>query len=495
MKKPISLTILALLILWPMWQGSAFALTDTPSPLWLATGHTPNAFLGQQVTTGDFNGDGYLDIAALATLWESTEVGEGVVYVWMGSTSGQGNPGTPANADWVCETNQMNAPYTTLTTGDLNGDGYAELIISSAQYTNPPGDSSDDGAVFVYQGSANGLGSAPVWQAGSGQDYGYLGQALAVGDLNADGYGDLAVSSASGPREADWGVVFVWQGAAGGLGEQGTPANADWKYSVTDEQFDNLGPRLAWGDLNGDGYDDLVIGSARFQNGLTDEGAVFVFQGAVSGLGATGTPANADWMAESNQAFAYLGISVDVDDVNNDGYADLAAAARFYNHGQEDEGAVFLWHGSMNGLGENGTPANADWMAESNQELAYFDTVALGDMNGDGYADLAIGAGAYDYGQVDEGATFVFQGSAIGLGENGNPLSAAWTTVGNQAYARLGSALNLANSSEAALLVVGAPGYNHEQTFEGAVMVYAMSENKAKYAIYLPILCSQAPQR
>ncbi|HNP74856.1 MAG TPA: Ig-like domain-containing protein [bacterium] len=165
------------------------------------------------------------------------------------------------------------------------------------------------------------------------------------------------------------------------------------------------------GDVNGDNYDDIIVGAYKYDNGQTDEGAVFVWYGSATGLGDNGTTTNADWQAESNQASAQFGHSVaSAGDVNGDNYDDIIVGASSYDKGQTNEGAVFVWYGSETGLGESGTPANADWQAESNQATAYlgYSVASAGDVNNDGYDEVIVGAYYYDNVESNEGAVFVF---------------------------------------------------------------------------------------
>ena len=174
----------------------------------------------------------------------------------------------------------------------------------------------------------------------------------------------------------------------------------------------NLGYSVASaGDVNGDNYDDIIVGAYKYDNGQTDEGAVFVWYGSATGLGDNGTTTNADWQAESNQASAQFGHSVaSAGDVNGDNYDDIIVGASSYDKGQTNEGAVFVWYGSATGLGESGTPANADWQAESNQATAYLghSVASAGDVNNDGYDEVIVGAYYYDNVESNEGAVFVF---------------------------------------------------------------------------------------
>ncbi len=151
----------------------------------------------------------------------------------------------------------------------------------------------------------------------------------------------------------------------------------------------------AAGDVNGDGFGDVIVGAERYDNGQVDEGRAFAYYGSASGLGAV--PA---WTAEGDQSLALFGSAVaTAGDVNGDGYSDVLIGARLYDGGQIDEGAAFLFLGSASGLDRNGTrpsgsPSNADWRAEGDQpgSLAGTSVSTAGDVNGDGYFDVLVGA-------------------------------------------------------------------------------------------------------
>ena len=323
------------------------------------------------------------------------------------------------DSSWQAESNQASANfgYSVASAGDVNNDDYDDVIVGASSYDNGQ---LDEGAVFVWCGSATGLGDngTPAnadWMAESNQASANLGKSIAsAGDVNNDDYDDVIVGASSYDNgQSNEGRVFVWYGSATGLGDNGTPANADW-MAESNQASANLGYSVASaGDVNNDDYDDVIVGASSYDNGQSNEGAVFVWYGSATGLGDNGTPANADWMAESNQASAIFGKSIaSAGDVNNDDYDDVIVGASNYDNIESDEGAVFVWYGSATGLGDNGTPANADWQAESNQVAAYayfgYSVASAGDVNNDGYDDVIVGANYYDNGQSKEGAVFVF---------------------------------------------------------------------------------------
>jgi len=148
----------------------------------------------------------------------------------------------------------------------------------------------------------------------------------------------------------------------------------------------------------------VIVGDYHYDNGQSDEGRAFVYHGSASGLSAV-----SNWTAESNQAGAFFGNSVSTaGDVNGDGYSDVIVGAYWYDSGETNEGMAFVYHGSASGLS-----ATSNWTAESDQVEAYFgiSVSTAGDVNGDGYSDVIVGAYRYDNGQSDEGRAFVYYGN------------------------------------------------------------------------------------
>ena len=122
--------------------------------------------------------------------------------------------------------------------------------------------------------------------------------------------------------------------------------------------------------------------------------------------------------------------------MNGDGYADVIVGAHYYDAGQSNEGAAFVFLGSASGIAD-GSPATAAAQLESDQAVSPYLGLSVsgaGDVNGDGYADVIVGAHYYDAGQSNEGAAFVFLGSASGIAD-GSPATAAAQLESDQAIA------------------------------------------------------------
>ena len=441
-------------------EGRAFVYHGSPTglieaPAWTAESDQEGAYFGHSVATaGDVNGDGYADVIVGAWAYDNGQAQEGRAFVYHGSATGLG----PSPA-WAAEPDQENAlfGYSVSTAGDVNGDGYADVIVGAYDFDNGQ---TDEGRVFVYHGSATGLGLSPAWIAESDQAYAVFGYSVATaGDVNGDGYADVIVGALQYHNgQTNEGRAFVYHGSATGLGL--SPA-----WTAESDQVGALfGVSVATaGDVNGDGYADVIVGAQWYDNGQADEGRAFVYHGSATGL--SDLPG---WTAESDQAGAYFGNSVaTAGDVNGDGYADVIIGAKEYDNGQTDEGRAFVYHGSATGLGLS--PA---WTAESDQSNAFFgySVSNAGDVNGDGYTDVIVGARAYSNGQACEGRAFVYHGSPTGLG-----LWPAWTAESDQAGSIFGSSVSTAgdvNGDGYADVIVGAYGYSNGQTYEGRAFVY-----------------------
>jgi len=326
---------------------------------------------------------------------------------------------------WTVESNQANSSFgnSVASAGDVNGDGYADVIVGAPSYDNGQ---TDEGRAFVYHGSASGLSGSANWTEENdvaSSNFGY--RAASAGDVNGDGYADVIVGAGFYTNgQSLEGRAYVFHGSASGLS-----VSENWgvESNVGGVTF-GLGVASA-GDVNGDGYSDVIVGANNFSNGQSNEGRAFVYHGSASGLSTS-----AAWTAESDVAGAHFGLYVaSAGDVNGDGYSDVIVGAQEYSNGQSNEGRAYVYHGSASGLS-----ASAAWTVESNQVNASLGQVAgAGDVNGDGYADVIVGATGYTNGQTDEGRAFVYHGSASGLSGSAN-----WTAESDLANAYFGDRLH-----------------------------------------------------
>lgn len=432
-----------------LYLGSATGLSSTP--IWSTESNQADAFFGGAVAgLGDINGDGYGDVIIGSRLYDNGEINEGVSCIYLGNAGG-----LSAAPEWVFEGGQANAGLgcSVSSAGDINGDGYSDIIIGANGYDN---DQTNEGRAYVYFGSADSITATNVWTSENDQansQYGY--SVTNAGDVNGDGFGDLAIGAPFYDTGlANIGRVFIYQGKVGGFGAvadqtlEGTQANELFGWSVSTA-----------GDVNCDGYADLLIGAPQYSNGESNEGRVYLFSGSGSGV-----IANPVWLTEGNQTDSQLGFCVAcAGDVNGDGYSDILASAPYHNN----QGRVSLYAGSGSGL-----LYNPLWFADGKQaeEQFGFSAASAGDINGDGFSDIMVGAPYYDNGQTDEGRACLYNGHTGGLSPN-----PTWSRESDQTNAQYGRSVSAAgdvNGDGFSDVIIGAPYFDNTQSNEGRVYVY-----------------------
>jgi hypothetical protein len=437
-----------------VYLGSASGLSATPA--WTAESDQANAQFGGSVgTAGDVNGDGYSDLIVGSSSYTNGEFAEGRAWVFLGSPSG------PASqAAWTAESNQSGSQFgaSVGTAGDVNGDGYADVVVGAYLYDNGE---DNEGRAFVYLGGPSGPALTPLWTTEGDQTGAFLGASVGTaGDVNGDGYADVIVAAYQYTlTQLVEGRAFVFLGSASG------PAQTAGWSAEGDQVFPVFGASVGTaGDVNGDGYADIIVGAYLFDNGQDDEGRAFLYLGSPSGPALTPS-----WTAESDQAGALFGYTVaTAGDVNGDGYADIIAGAIGYDNGEQDEGRAFVYLGSPSGPAL--VPA---WTAEGDHVGATFPDSAgtAGDVNGDGFADVIVGARNLENDQVGEGRAFVYHGSAAGLSA-----TPAWAAEGDQVQASFGISVGTAGD-------VNGDGYS--DVIVGADMFDALFQDAGRALVYL----------
>jgi FG-GAP-like repeat/FG-GAP repeat/FlgD Ig-like domain len=372
-----------------VYHGSSNGLLASP---WTAESNEQASYIWSAATAGDVNGDGYSDV--IVGYPEYGPFAEGRAVVYHGSPTGLG-----ASPAWDVSANVVGAlfGYAVATAGDVNGDGYSDIIVGAYGFSNGQ---NSEGRAFVYHGSPSGLSTTPAWTAESNQFLAEFGYSVSTaGDVNGDGFSDVIVGAFGWDNpEVNEGEAVVYHGSASGLS-----ASPAWQVE-SNQSPANFGTMVATaGDVNGDGYSDVLVGANHFSNGETWEGRAFLYLGSPGGLFPT-----ANWTAESNQANGFFGNALGTaGDVNGDGYSDVIIGAYGYDNDQLSEGRAWIYYGSPGSILTG--PA---WIGESNQELAHFgwSTATAGDVNGDGFSDVIIGAQDYSNGQDDEGRAYVYYG-------------------------------------------------------------------------------------
>ena len=278
---------------------------------------------------GDVNGDGFNDVAFGGNAQGSTSEGKPVII--YGKASGWSTVttlDTIGTADGFYVRGEANNVTLSVrgigTPGDLNQDGFAEMIFGQA---NP-----QPSAIVVYgvSGTRSNIDTygAPISAPDGFKVTGASGtaRAFAHGDFNGDGTPDFAINNRT--YNGSNGRVTVLFGDAGALTIGAHSASQG--FTLEGSGAERAGQSLAMsGDFNGDGIDDLVVGAYFADHSATDSGSVYVIFGGLSGLPATGATLStyADgvrgFRIDGPAASAYLGRDVDLADVNGDGCTDI----------------------------------------------------------------------------------------------------------------------------------------------------------------------------
>ncbi|MCM2578379.1 FG-GAP-like repeat-containing protein [Streptomyces meridianus] len=422
----------------------------------------------------DFNHDGYLDLAVSAPFaYVNGKGGAGQVVVLYGTASGisgaertvlsQESAGVPGAAEtgdnWGYETSAA----------DFDHDGYTDLAVS-APWEDVSGDK-DGGTVQIIWGSANGLSGGTTVKDPTPSGHDRFGYVLDAADYNGDDRADLAIGSSSATVQVYRGGFGRSSGATGGV------------YSVRPAILsggDNGPKNLHSGDVNGDGVADLLVDGYDNQPDPEDYywNTNYYVPGSASGLDATA--------AQKLPA----GVITDIGDINSDGYGDIVIGVQWDSDvpGSRTGGKVEVINGSASGPSSNRTDIdqNSAGVPGSSETADGFGAeLDLGDVNGDGHLDLAVGApGESVDGVAHTGAVTVLYGAADGSGITGE--GSQWFSQNSpgvpnsdEADDQFGFDIHLAdlNNDGKGDLTVGASGENG-----GNGAVYALHSDGSRIA-------------
>jgi len=411
-------------------------------------------------SAGDVNGDGLEDFIIGAPDGGPDALNgysAGAVYVIYGKTSAfdaRIDLGALSAADGFIihgDDLQDKTGISVSSAGDLNGDGIDDLLVGASQYSPT---TNGNGRAYVVFGKSGERATLELGGAHTAADFILIGGDQAgdklgftvssAGDFNGDGFDDIVL----GARDADAAaqnagkayVIFGHEGGFADIPDLGAlPAGAGMVLQG-DKVLDAAGYSVSSaGDVNGDGIDDLLVGAL-----LTDFGdpATAFSLGTVYVVFGKADPADvvnladltaADGFAIRGGAYEQIGSAVsEAGDVNGDGFDDLIVGSIFVDDGGSYAGAAYVLFGKASGFGTvppgGGTPeidvnapiAATDGFAiigDAAQDALGSSISAAGDVNGDGFDDIIIGAiGAEPSGAYATGEAYVIFGKASGFG-------------------------------------------------------------------------------
>lgn len=292
--------------------------------------------------------------------------------------------------------------------GDVNDDGFDDVIVTALTYQSHE-DDSQEGAAWVFAGTAAGSSVDAVWMYESDRSSAQFGaSADAAGDVNGDGYDDIVVGA---PRykapewSASRGAVYVFHGSPNGL----SPAPDSFFTPIARPGAQRFGESVAGvGDINGDGYDDVAVGVGIYEPGDgVERWALFVYYGSAEGL-----EDDPDIVVpDENAKMGSIHVAA-AGDVNGDGFDDVIAGDPYYFNTETQEGAAFVYAGSSDGI--DPAPIWEVHCDQPHQASFAYRVAGAGDVNGDGFDDVLVGAMGYARPELPEGAAFLYFGSSTG---------------------------------------------------------------------------------
>ena len=316
-------------------------------------------------------------------------------------------------------TNQFG--FSVASAGDVNGDGFVDVVVGAPNYSNGL---ADEGAVYLFLGTASGPSTEPsvIIEGDSvNAQFGY--SVSSAGDVNNDGFSDVIVGAPGSQicAYANGGQAFAFYGSAGGL----SPA-PDWERRECIGNFFAQSVAAA-GDVNNDGFSDVIVGCPGCMASGFFDGDAFVFAGSAGGLSAS--PFWRYNTADGDASAATFGSSVaSAGDVNNDGYSDVLVGADAW----ASAGRTFLFYGGMT------MSLTPDW-SDVLPVTSLIRVSSAGDTNGDGFDDVLVGYPSVNI-AGEHGLVALFFGSATGPSTTAN-----WAKTGSDfSTTLLGSAVSSA---------------------------------------------------
>jgi hypothetical protein len=434
------------------------------------TGDSSSDRFGDSISgAGDVNGDGKDDIIVGAEFAPfSGGSGPGIAYIFYGGVT-SGSATAKADVKITGDSSEDSFGANVFGAGDVNGDGKDDVIVG-AVYDDDGGDGS--GSAFIFYGGVTSGGAtakADVKLTGDGANDIFGAAVSGSGDVNGDGKDDLIVGAwADDDGGNDSGSTFIFYG---GVTSGSATAKADVKITG-DSAGDHFGTNVSnAGDVNGDGKDDVIVGAPN----NASNGSAYIFYGGVTSGGAT---AKASVKITGDSAGDNFGASVSgAGDVNGDGKSDILVGAPYDDDAASDAGSIFIFYGGMvSGTSPivSGTASaltDVKILGDSLNDFFGYSASMAGDVNGDGKADIIVGAPYDDDGGDGSGSVKII----TDLATKDNPDSPNFQLNGDSASDTFGISVSGAgdvNGDGKDDVIVGATGDDDGGNSSGSAFIF-----------------------
>lgn len=396
---------------------------------------------------GDVNGDGFEDFVIAAREDEEGGYRAGQTYLVLGRSKGwkMDTDLSTADASFIGESANDYTGTSVTGVGDVNDDGFDDFTISSV-WNDEAG--VDAGQVYLIFGKASG------WKMDtdlSQADASFLGEKAGdnagrgisgVGDVNGDGIDDLLIGAHLNDASiSNAGKTYLFFGKRTGWAKDTSLSKADASFqgeNIDDMSGYSLG---GYGDVNGDGYGDILIGAFTNGEGGMDSGQTYLILGKSSGWAENTSLANADASFIGEKQGDYSGIHVDMaGDVNGDGYDDILIGAQWNDENGANSGQSYLIMGKMSGwsMDTELSTSDASFLGEAAGDWSGAWCAGAGDVDGDGYDDIIIGAPFNDDVASDAGQAYFVLGKSTGWVMDTSLSNATASFIGESSGDQLG---------------------------------------------------------
>jgi hypothetical protein len=389
-------------------------------------GENDNDNAGSAISSeGDLNGDGYADIVIASSTNSEGGAASGQVYIMWGRAGNWNGFTNLGNADAsFLGTDIADSSGTAIdSSGDLNGDGLDDMVISSP--TNSDTDT-QAGKVSVVFGQKN---ASTAWTKDMDletvADATFLGEyafdqlgmmVSTAGDVNNDGIDDLLIGAPGfDATGADAGKAYLILGRTSPWTKGANVNNSSVATFLGQSAGDGLGLGCALvRDLNGDLYDDVVLGAWGDNHKANNAGQVFIMMGRASGWAKPMDLSAADASYVGDHANDALGLFMSsAGNVNGDGFNDLLISSEYSDVNGANSGMAYLLLGKASGwaMDQDITTADAAFNGVVASEQAGRPCVGVGDINRDGLDDMMISSMLNDEAGVDAGQVYIVFGN------------------------------------------------------------------------------------